>query len=69
MQDYSQATLADVPAIVETIQALREVGRRTETKTTKTQSNILRVLPADVLCAVALKLNQAFKTEGKAGGQ
>ena len=63
--NYSLATLADVPAIVREIKALREVAKRSELKTTKTQSGILRQLPPDVLTAVAVELDKPSATEAK----
>ncbi len=64
MKDYSKATLADVNEIVRTVQALREVARKSKVQTVRTQSQILRSIPADVLCEVAVLLAEE-KVEGK----
>jgi len=53
--NYSEATLQDVPRIVATIQALRSLSPNVHT--TKTQTNILRALPEEVLAEVAYQLN------------
>jgi hypothetical protein len=63
--NYATATLADVPAIVQEIKALREVAKRSEVKTTKTQSGILRQLTPEVLTAVALELSKPSIVEAK----
>jgi hypothetical protein len=55
--NYTQATLADVDEIVKVIKALRELARKSKVQTVRTQSNILRLIPAEVLCEVALKLD------------
>jgi hypothetical protein len=56
MKDYSTATLADVEAIVKLIKALRQTATLSQVSTARTQSQILRAVPAAVLCEVALKL-------------
>jgi len=53
--NYKEATLQDVPRIVATIQALRSLSPNVHT--TKTQTNILRALPEEVLAEVAYQLN------------
>jgi len=58
MKNYSQATLADVPQIVNSILALRDLSK-VHVITEKTQSAILRQLPNDVLVAVAVGLKKA----------
>lgn len=55
MKNYSEATLADVPQIVNSILALRDLSK-VHVITEKTQSAILRQLPNDVLVAVAVGL-------------
>jgi hypothetical protein len=62
MKDFKEATLQDTPIIVEMIRALRKVTERTGTITKHTQSAILRLLPPNVLTAVALEL------DGKSSG-
>jgi hypothetical protein len=57
MKDFREATLADTPLIVGTIQALRKITEDTGTITKHTQSAILRLIPARVLIAVALELD------------
>ena len=56
--DYSQSTLSDVPQIVYTILALRDMDKY-RVITTKSQSDILRQLPSGVLVAVAIELKKA----------
>ena len=56
---YAHATIADAPQITRQILALRDVARRSNLKTTDTQSAILRSIPATVLCEVALQLQKA----------
>ncbi len=58
MTDYSQTTLTDVPQIVDTILALRDMDKY-RVITTKSQAAILRQLPNDVLVAVAVELKKA----------
>jgi len=58
MKHYSEATLADVPQIVNSILALRDLSK-VHVITEKTQSTILRQLPSDVLVAVAVELKKA----------
>jgi len=58
MKHYSEATLADVPHIVNSILALRDLSK-VHVITEKTQSTILRQLPSDVLVAVAVELKKA----------
>jgi hypothetical protein len=57
-QNYSQSTLSDVPQIVYTILALRDMDKY-RVITTKSQADILRQLPSDVLVAVAVELKKA----------
>jgi len=68
MMDYSKATLSDVSAVVRTIRALRLVTKESKVQTSKTQSAILRELPSEVLCAVALEL-QSSPLTGALGGR
>ena len=56
--NYSQSTLTDVPQIVDTILALRDMDKY-RVITTKSQAAILRQLPNDVLVAVAVELKKA----------
>ena len=56
MKDYSKATLQDVAEIVETVRALRTLHAESHVQTKRTQSQILRQLPPDVLVAVAREL-------------
>jgi hypothetical protein len=56
--NYTTATLADVPELVRTIKALRLLARKSKVQTVRTQSTILRNLPAEVLCEVALQLDE-----------
>lgn len=56
--NYSEATLTDVPQIVNSILALRDLSK-VHVITEKTQSAILRQLPNDVLVAVAVGLKAA----------
>lgn len=57
MKHYSEATLTDVPTIVNSILALRDLSK-VHVITEKTQSAILRQLPSDVLVAVAVELKK-----------
>jgi hypothetical protein len=57
MKDFREATLTDTPVIVEMIRALRKVTEETGTITKQTQSTILRMIPANVLIAVAMELD------------
>jgi hypothetical protein len=54
--DFTKATKADVPEIVEMILALRKVTLETGTITNRTQSLILRTIPPAVLIDVAAAL-------------
>jgi hypothetical protein len=56
--DFTKATKADVPEIVEMILALRKVTLETGTITNRTQSLILRTIPPAVLIDVALGLEK-----------
>lgn len=58
MKDYSHATMADVGEIVRLIRSLRDLARKSHVMTSRTQSQILRTVPADVLCEVALQLDR-----------
>jgi hypothetical protein len=57
MTDFTKATKEDIPTIVETIRALRRLTLESGMITTRTQSTILRNLPADLLLDVATELN------------
>lgn len=59
LKDYSAATLADVDEIVRLIKALRQTATLSKVSTARTQSQILRDVPAAVLCEIALKLQEA----------
>ena len=54
---YTRCTLADVPTIVETIQALRDLAKQSPIVTANTQSAILNQLAPEVLIAVSLELS------------
>jgi hypothetical protein len=56
--DYSKAKFEDVEDIVRVIRGLRDVARKSHVTTVRTQSLILRSLPADILCHVAVQLNE-----------
>jgi hypothetical protein len=56
----------DVDSVVERITALRELTKATGTQTTRTQNEILRALPDDVLAEVAVRLKREAVT--KVGG-
>ncbi len=48
----------NIDTIVERITALRELTKATGTQTTRTQNEILRALPDDVLAEVAVRLKR-----------
>jgi hypothetical protein len=58
----------DVDAIVERITALRDLTRETGTATTRTQHDILRALPDEVLTEVAVRLKRASALVTALGG-
>jgi len=56
--DFSLATEKDVPTIVRTIEALRNMTRVSKVSTTRTQSELLRTVPDYLLPQVALELEK-----------
>jgi hypothetical protein len=57
--DFSKLRLPDAPKVINLIRALRLIAKESSVSTRKTQSEILRQLQPDVLCAVAVELQDS----------